>query len=99
MSKITTVVPATLLCILYTVYIIIIFLAKISREVMFLTICVNYDAKIEAGAGTGPKSRLWLQPITRLRNPAPNSLLNYELPSPSVSVPDKFELGLQKTLL
>ena len=46
---------------------------------MFLTICVNYDAKIEAGAGTGPKSRLWLQPITRLGNPAPNSLLNYSM--------------------
>ena len=39
-------------------------LEKISKEVMYHIICVNYDAKIEAGprAGAGPKSRLRLQP-------------------------------------
>ena len=30
-------------------------LEMISKEVMYHTICVGCDAKIEAGAGTGPK--------------------------------------------
>ena len=42
-------------------------LEKISKEVMYHLICVNYEAKILAGAGTGPKWRLRLQPNT----PAP----------------------------
>ena len=40
---------------------------KISKEVMYHTICVNYEAKIEDGTGAGPKWRLRLQPNT----PAP----------------------------
>ena len=44
---------------------------------MYLTICVNYEAKIAAGAGTGagtgayPKWRLRLQPNTPAPAPKP----------------------------
>ena len=44
-------------------------LEKISKEVMYHIICVNYDAKIEAGprAGAGPKSGSGSSQIFRLR--------------------------------
>ena len=46
---------------------------KISTEVLYrtiYTICVNYSAKIEAWVRAGPKWRLRLRQIPRLRNPA-----------------------------
>ena len=43
----------TLVQILYIVTSLLFSLEKISKEVMYHTICVNYVAKIAAGAGTG----------------------------------------------
>ena len=68
MSKITSNT-----CTVYLVTSLFFTLEKISKEVMFHTICVNYEAKIEAeavagtGAGAGTKRRFRLKPNT----PAP----------------------------
>ena len=42
---------------------------------MYHTICVNYEAKINAGAGAGPNGRLRLQPNPPA--PAPKPCLQY----------------------
>ena len=64
MSKITSNT-----CTVYLVTSLFCTLEKISKEVMFHTICVNYEAKIEAeavaGTGAGTKRRFRLKPNTR----------------------------------
>ena len=52
-------------------------LDKVSKEVVYHAICVNYEAKIEAGTGAGPKWWLRLQPkIPWLWNPAQNQAVS-----------------------
>ena len=73
----------TLVQILYIVTSLLFSLEKISKEVMYHTICVNYVAKIAAGAGTGanPKWRLRLHPNTPAPKPCCRENADFHDPS------------------